>query len=57
LTGYMTAAIFLIFCIVYLGMSLGGLPFLQLDPVALLGGEKASFSWHWSCSLTGALTW
>src|SRR6266571_4987261 len=35
----MTAAIFLIFCIVYLGMILGGLPFLQLDRtgVALLG--------------------
>ena len=27
----MTAAIFIIFCIVYLGMILGGLPFLQLD--------------------------
>ncbi len=35
----MTAAIFLIFCVVYLGMILGGLPFLQLDRtgVALLG--------------------
>ena len=35
----MTAAIFLIFCIVYLGMILGGLPFLQLDRtgIALLG--------------------
>ena len=27
----MTAIIFLVFCIVYLGMILGGLPFLQLD--------------------------
>ncbi len=27
----MTTAIFIIFCIVYLGMILGGLPFLQLD--------------------------
>src|SRR6266571_8851128 len=37
--GYMTAAIFLIFSVVYLGMILGGLPFLQLDRtgVALLG--------------------
>ena len=35
----MTTAIFIIFCIVYLGMILGGLPFLQLDRtgVALLG--------------------
>ena len=35
----MTAAIFVIFCIVYLGMILGGLPFLQLDRtgIALLG--------------------
>jgi Na+/H+ antiporter NhaD/arsenite permease-like protein len=35
----MTTAIFLVFCIVYLGMILGGLPFLQLDRtgVALLG--------------------
>jgi len=39
LTGYMTTAIFIIFCIVYLGMILGGLPFLQLDRtgIALLG--------------------
>src|SRR6266487_2480169 len=35
----MTTAIFIIFCIVYLGMILGGLPFLQLDRtgIALLG--------------------
>jgi len=35
----MTTAIFVVFCIVYLGMILGGLPFLQLDRtgVALLG--------------------
>lgn len=35
----MTAAIVIIFVIVYLGMILGGLPFLQLDRtgVALLG--------------------
>ena len=35
----MTATIFIIFCVVYLGMILGGLPFLQLDRtgVALLG--------------------
>src|SRR5437899_9135114 len=35
----MTAAIFIIFCVVYLGMILGGLPFLQLDRtgIALLG--------------------
>jgi Na+/H+ antiporter NhaD/arsenite permease-like protein len=35
----MTTAIFVVFCVVYLGMILGGLPFLQLDRtgVALLG--------------------
>ncbi|HEX9217116.1 MAG TPA: SLC13 family permease, partial [Gemmatimonadales bacterium] len=35
----MTTAIFIIFCTVYLGMILGGLPFLQLDRtgIALLG--------------------
>ena len=35
----MPTAIFIIFCIVYLGMILGGLPFLQLDRtgIALLG--------------------
>src|SRR3989304_4660586 len=35
----MTAIIFAVFCIVYLGMILGGLPFLQLDRtgIALLG--------------------
>src|SRR2546428_1962181 len=35
----MSTAIFIIFCIVYLGMILGGLPFLQLDRtgIALLG--------------------
>jgi len=35
----MTTTIFIIFCIVYLGMILGGLPFLQLDRtgIALLG--------------------
>ena len=35
----MTTTIVIIFCIVYLGMILGGLPFLQLDRtgVALLG--------------------
>src|SRR6266571_4433865 len=35
----MTPAIFIIFCTVYLGMILGGLPFLQLDRtgIALLG--------------------
>ena len=35
----MTTTIVIIFCIVYIGMILGGLPFLQLDRtgVALLG--------------------
>jgi hypothetical protein len=35
----MTTIIFVVFCIVYLGMILGGLPFLQLDRtgIALLG--------------------
>ncbi len=40
----MTTVVLVVFCIVYLGMILGGLPFLQLDRtgIALIGVEAVS---------------
>jgi len=43
----MTATVATVFAIVYVGMILGGLPFLQLDRtgVALLGAATSSAPW------------